>query len=1283
MFAQTHLIPALFVVGSVLGVAPSVCASATLTDSGVPAALQATISPEQAAVLALNSVSVTTDGLSIAHRDHMITFDSSGVRVTPNRGPQWTWSLTNVEGNGGTALGREVGSTRTGSARDADNGADGSGEAVLPERTGLTEIAYERGPVDEVYVLGTYGVEQRFLIEAPLWSRAAGSTGSRIERSEDDLVIEGRVECDGTLHRTSDGWAWRNDDGEVTLGDVYVYGADGRALGAAMSVSGTSTRIVISGEDLASAAYPVTVDPEIGTNDFRVSDMGTDGDFNWDAQECAVAYNATNNQYLVVWAGDDNTGTLVDGEFEIFGQRIDAASGAALGTNDFRISDMGANGDGTADALSPAVAWNSSINEYLVVWAGDDATGGLVDGETEIFGQRLAGATGAELGTNDFRISDMGADGDALFDAADPAVAFNSTNNEYLVVWTGDDVTNEESEIFGQRLAGSTGVSVGTNDFRISDMGTDGDPLFDALAPAVVYAAPRGEYLVVWEGDDNSGTLVNGEFEIYGQRITASTGAQIGTNDFRISDMGPDGSSAYDAQEPDVAYAAAENRYLVVWSADDNLGGVVEGEREIYGQLLDATTGGQVGTNDFRITDMGPDGDPLFDATAPAVGYNPDAGEFLVVWEGDDKGGGLDDGEFEIFGQIIDAATGAEVGTNDFVLTDVGTPGLTTVGATRPDVAVRTNGSFEFLVAWDADTDLNGLAEGEHEVYGQRLRDDGNEIGTNDFRMSDMGVDGDIDWDARQPDVAYNPDANEYLVVWEGDDNVGTLVDGETEIFGQRIDATTGTEVGTNDFRISDAGPDGDPAWDAQKPVVVYNRVSHEYLVVWSGEDNVGALVAGEFEIFGQRLDGATGAEIGTNDFRISDMGTDGNALFAGLNPSVAFNATNNEYLVVWQGDDAIEGEFEIYGQRIAGGTGAAVGTNDFRLSDMGPNGIADYSAVLPAAAWNSVQNEFLVVWAGEDNAGVLVAGEFEIYGQRLTNTGAEVGTNDFRISTAGNDGDDTYDAFNPAIAYNSTADEYLVVWDGEDIGAQLAPGEKEIFGQRLSSAGVQVGVDDFRISDMGPNLSSLYDAQAPSVSYNVSADEYLVVWEGDDDTAPYVNGETEIWAQRLVGATGAEVGDNDFRLSDMGVDGDPLSDATDPKVSAAGGDLMIVLWRGDDDNGVFGADEFEIFGQMFSFGVGTSSVGDLVAHADFGITVSPNPVSRYGRIEFSAPVGAPVELTLIDVAGRVHWSEVASANGDGVGSIEFDASGLSRGAYFVRAATGGSVNSRKVVIAN
>lgn len=48
--------------------------------------------------------------------------------------------------------------------------------------------------------------------------------------------------------------------------------------------------------------------------------MGPDGNATYRAWDPAVAYNPTYDEYLVVWAGDDDTAPLVDEEFEIFGQ---------------------------------------------------------------------------------------------------------------------------------------------------------------------------------------------------------------------------------------------------------------------------------------------------------------------------------------------------------------------------------------------------------------------------------------------------------------------------------------------------------------------------------------------------------------------------------------------------------------------------------------------------------------------------------------------------------------------------------------------------------------------------------------------------------------------------------------------------------------------------------------------------------------------------------------------------------------------------------------------------
>ena len=105
-----------------------------------------------------------------------------------------------------------------------------------------------------------------------------------------------------------------------------------------------------------------------------------------------------------------------------------------------------------ADAIAAEVAYDSIADEFLVTWHG--TTTDLRQYEDEIFGQRLD-ATGAEIGVNDFRISDMGPEdpipGPGLW-AGDPAAAFGATGGEYLVVWRGVDTPSGETEIYGQRI---------------------------------------------------------------------------------------------------------------------------------------------------------------------------------------------------------------------------------------------------------------------------------------------------------------------------------------------------------------------------------------------------------------------------------------------------------------------------------------------------------------------------------------------------------------------------------------------------------------------------------------------------------------------------------------------------------------------------------------------------------------------------------------------------------------------------------------------------------------
>jgi phosphotransferase system HPr-like phosphotransfer protein len=439
------------------------------------------------------------------------------------------------------------------------------------------------------------------------------------------------------------------------------------------------------------------------------------------------------------------------------GGQAEAAFGP-VGT-DFRISSAGTDGDAARSALNAAVAYNQAANEYLVTWAAD---GLAADNETEIFGQRVS-AAGAELGT-DFRISNTGTDGDAARDALQPAVAYNATANEYLVTWQADGLaTDEESEIFGQRVS-AAGAEVGT-DFRISNTGTDGDAARDAFTPKVAYNPTTNEYMVVFQAD---GLATDGETEIFGQRVSAA-GAELGT-DFRISSVGNDGDATRDSDNPGVAYSSAANEYLVIWSGD---GLTIDGESEVFGQRVSAA-GAELGT-DFRISTVGTDGDVTRGAFTTSVAYNPTANEYLVTWEGD--GLALDE-EFEVFGQRVSAA-GTELGT-DFQISNVGTDGDAARDGFGPAVAYSSVAN-EYLVGFEGD----GLAtDNETEIFGQRVSAAGAELGT-DFRISNVGTDGDAARDAFTAAVAFNPTANEYLATWQAD---ALATDNDTEIFGRRIE---------------------------------------------------------------------------------------------------------------------------------------------------------------------------------------------------------------------------------------------------------------------------------------------------------------------------------------------------------------------------------------------------------------------------------------------------------------------------------------------------------------
>lgn len=467
-----------------------------------------------------------------------------------------------------------------------------------------------------------------------------------------------------------------------------------------------------------------SADTDIDVDDFRFQISDTGG---WAP---SVAYNFTDNEYIIVW----NSVINADGQLEIIGQRLDATMLEKLGNNDFHISSDIGDGDQEGNRrFFSAVSYNSTNNEYLVVWVAKD----IGNEEFEIFGQRLDATTGEELGDNDFRISDIGSsDEDMQFIDPSPSIAYNSKNNEYLVVWTGDNIKGE-FEIYGQRIDGVTGEEIGMDDFRISDIGRRrilGRSFSAALNPSVTYNSTNNEYLVVWSGDEKRRRLLLPLtpislpiVEIFGQRIDGLTGSEVGENDFPISKV--NGKAIASVLIPYVSYNFQNNEYLVVWDgADVGFGGGLStrsgssfekrfNSAGIFGQRIDGTTGNALRPNFFRINSSG---DGLI---KPAIAYNSQENEYMVIWRREKQEILTDDNgsmgihiDQALFGQRINGATSETREAEDFKLAN-------DLRGTIASVAYNTKEN-EYLIVWASRTNTEGIEISDQttEIFGRRFR---------------------------------------------------------------------------------------------------------------------------------------------------------------------------------------------------------------------------------------------------------------------------------------------------------------------------------------------------------------------------------------------------------------------------------------------------------------------------------------------------------------------------------------------------------------------------------
>lgn len=181
-------------------------------------------------------------------------------------------------------------------ARAEQGGAVAALGAPVVSRAG-ERIVLDQGAVRSEYVVALQGMEQLFVLDAPL---GAG-----------DLVLDLGVTSELTPVRDGAGWRFEGALGSVGYGAAFVLDAEGRRLDLESVWTGEGFRFTVPAQFLVGATWPIAIDPLIANTTVDTDSI--------DQLQVDVAYDPTTNQYLVaceqVWSATDHdiNSWLVDG----------------------------------------------------------------------------------------------------------------------------------------------------------------------------------------------------------------------------------------------------------------------------------------------------------------------------------------------------------------------------------------------------------------------------------------------------------------------------------------------------------------------------------------------------------------------------------------------------------------------------------------------------------------------------------------------------------------------------------------------------------------------------------------------------------------------------------------------------------------------------------------------------------------------------------------------------------------------------------------------------------
>lgn len=845
-------------------------------------------------------------------------------------------------------------------------------------------------------------------------------------------------------------------------------------------------------------------DDEILVPRIAVSSMGTSPwAYNFQPARAEVAFSETSEVYLVVWYGDDDSGGLVDGEFEVYGRVIDA-HGVPVGAQ-FRISRTGADGNPTADATDPAVVWHASTDSFVVEWRANPGTGGLSARDGELFRQIVSPA-GVLLLPAEQQLTTVHAGGAlALGPVGQPAMAYNPLLHEVRTVYGAEDPAwggsfgeqgiwtvapspsglDADNDGVRDELDRCPGPDDLDGDGRVACLSghpladcDDGDPLLGADADLDGLCDPLDPCPFDPGNDlDGDGSCANADLCL-GDNTTGdpdADGVCTGSDPCPLSPLDDaDGDGVCedidlclgaDATGDSDGDAVCDDRDLcpTADTEDADLDGMPDGCDTCPLVYNARSPGDSDGDGPGDACDVCPyssnllqadhDGDGVCDLDAADLCFGPDHA-------GDSDGDGVCDTPQLLVG-LHDGPLDPEARDNE-------------------PAVVFNEVNQRFLAVWNSNTDLDRATSDAREIWGRLLDLRGVPVAA-PVQLTDWRGDRSNDR-TLAPSLSANLADGSYLMAYEA------ARGGERAVFVRRIESTGLPVVPSQ--QVARRGPPGADDLNAAAPDVVYNPAANEHLVVFEGTTFTGARASRQ--VFGRRVD-ALGRLLGAAERRISATG-DASA----LDPAVAHGAASDRYVVVYKTDADRNDAYEI-DAILVDPLGVPLGPPT-RVSRMGASAVDDdFAALAPDIAYSVTSDVFLVVWYGDDDQQGLPDGKYEVYGRLLDGQGQPVG-NQLRISRTGSAQDSNADASRAVVTWDASLDSFTVMWEATPGTAPYGLFESELFVQRVSPTGARLLPTEERATFVGPDGSNDHGPFETAIAYEPLLGGTLFLFSAYDD---------------------------------------------------------------------------------------------------------------------------------------------------------------------------------------